>query len=946
MPVELVADAGSDKLVEETTTVSLDGRDSSITNDNRLSYEWTQTAGPSVTLSNISSPTPSFTAPEVDTTKTLTFKLAVSGGLKSASDKVNITVEGDGSHDTTETDIDSSDLPGSGTVDDPYVITNASELQAMEDDLDAHYILGDDINASGTATWNNGKGFEPVGSYVNGDLFTGSLKGSNHTISGLTIIRPDTIHVGLIGAGYSTSVKNITLKNAIIVGQINVGGLVGSLDGEVRNAGVEGVVSGDESTGGLVGNNDGTIIKTYTKGSVSGMDTSQYNTPAQPDVVGGLVGENHGSVKKSYSASVVEGDFDGGAYTSPEYVGGLVGLNDGNITDSYAAKTVRGDSLDTTGGLIGKGSTRDKSGEVSNSYWDTTTTGQNTSAGDATGLVTSEMTGDSARTNMPKLEFGTVWRIQSGEYPTLYSLPDQSSSDIQSSPNPTYVVRINSITTPVTVGDSIIVEATITNIDDEEGAPPVRLLFNGVQADSNVLDGLDPGDTRSVQLSAQTDADDIGTLPVSIAVHNANETKLVTVQDSNSKNPKASFNVENPLQAGETDQLEVNASNRPGKSLDYTWYVNGTEINCDSDTCSISVSRFIGSYRSPLNITLVVENSIGKSDREYKNVDISVVDLNVTVNGPTYWGCQECGSSDFSSKSLDLNVLVGDSITATINDSKINHDIVSESYSINTSSEVQSQDSLSFSIAKENVVKISSNIILSTTDGREKRFTRNYTIRSREYESSMEHFTFKSNGLPAGYRLQYAIIQDRLPIIYEGLDQRTRGLPESITVHLSDEQTIASQCDEYAGACAVPPNTVYLPKPLLIYWRPYDTVRHELTHVAQYHAGADTEDQWEFISEGSAQYEHPIVWTSDEIEKPTKSELFNFDRSGSAQQVEHEYTEAIRFVDAFTAKYGRQALWELIQNSQNENFQTEFKRTTGDSFDTFYQEWAPHDHSR
>ena len=52
------------------------------------------------------------------------------------------------------------DLAGNGTESNPYVITNASELQAMEDDLGANYTLGDDIDASGTSSWNSGDGFE------------------------------------------------------------------------------------------------------------------------------------------------------------------------------------------------------------------------------------------------------------------------------------------------------------------------------------------------------------------------------------------------------------------------------------------------------------------------------------------------------------------------------------------------------------------------------------------------------------------------------------------------------------------------------------------------------------------------------------------------------------------------------------------------------------------
>jgi hypothetical protein len=53
-----------------------------------------------------------------------------------------------------------SDLDGNGTANDPYVVTNASELQAIEDDLGANYTLGNDVDASGTSSWNSGDGFE------------------------------------------------------------------------------------------------------------------------------------------------------------------------------------------------------------------------------------------------------------------------------------------------------------------------------------------------------------------------------------------------------------------------------------------------------------------------------------------------------------------------------------------------------------------------------------------------------------------------------------------------------------------------------------------------------------------------------------------------------------------------------------------------------------------
>jgi len=46
-------------------------------------------------------------------------------------------------------DVDPDNLSGSGTAEDPYIITNASELQAMEDDFGAVYRLGAEIMRRG-----------------------------------------------------------------------------------------------------------------------------------------------------------------------------------------------------------------------------------------------------------------------------------------------------------------------------------------------------------------------------------------------------------------------------------------------------------------------------------------------------------------------------------------------------------------------------------------------------------------------------------------------------------------------------------------------------------------------------------------------------------------------------------------------------------------------------
>jgi hypothetical protein len=54
-------------------------------------------------------------------------------------------------------------MTGSGTEGDPYVIYNVTDLQNMQNDLDAYYELANDIDASATSGWNGGSGFVPLG---------------------------------------------------------------------------------------------------------------------------------------------------------------------------------------------------------------------------------------------------------------------------------------------------------------------------------------------------------------------------------------------------------------------------------------------------------------------------------------------------------------------------------------------------------------------------------------------------------------------------------------------------------------------------------------------------------------------------------------------------------------------------------------------------------------
>jgi murein DD-endopeptidase MepM/ murein hydrolase activator NlpD/subtilisin-like proprotein convertase family protein len=184
---------------------------------------------------------------------------------------------------------------GSGTEQDPYIITNVYQLQEMNNDLDAWYELSNDIDVSETKNWNGGAGFTPIGNQHS--YFTGHFDGKGHKITGLYISRSDSSFIGLFGASSGSVIKNVGLVNVDVnaVNGYGVGGLVGGNTSTITNCYSTGSVSGYNGVGGLVGVNygNGTITNCYSTVSVSEYDCG-----------GGLVGENNGNISNCYFLSI------------------------------------------------------------------------------------------------------------------------------------------------------------------------------------------------------------------------------------------------------------------------------------------------------------------------------------------------------------------------------------------------------------------------------------------------------------------------------------------------------------------------------------------------------------------------------------------------------------------------------------------------------------------
>ena len=284
---------------------------------------------------------------------------------------------------------------------------------------------GDGAVDSDDDYWNDGGGWVPIGwdsTYEFPFFFNATFDGNGHTLSNL--FTAGRAYSGLFGRiGLDGEVRELTLSDVNVTGTEAAGALVGENQGLLSGIQSSGQVSGELHVGGLVGLNLRLVYLSRSSAAVTGMEpplppgTGIVVTFGVPAATGGLVGYNTGFVVYSYATGPVTSDRSAGGLvgyhefklinasyaTGPvtgSSAGGLVGRvasprSEATIRASYATGSV--DSR-TAGGLVGhlyaKGTitasyatgrvTRnegglvgyDERGTVTNSYWDTRTSGQ------------------------------------------------------------------------------------------------------------------------------------------------------------------------------------------------------------------------------------------------------------------------------------------------------------------------------------------------------------------------------------------------------------------------------------------------------------------------------------------------------------------------------------------------------------------------------------------
>lgn len=246
---------------------------------------------------------------------------------------------------------------GSGTAADPYQVATKADLNNIRNFRDKHFIQTANIiftsadYESGSAFYNSGKLWEPIGNYIDDDItntFSGTYDGQDYIIDSLRIVRNSEYYIGLFGyvSGNTAVIKNLGLTNANIKGSKNVGTICGKIkNGLIENCYTTGSVTGyfgTNSLGGFCANNDGEIRNCYSTVAVS-VDNSFTN-------IGGFCGYVYnGKFFNCYSKGDITSNYTG------NNIGGFFGnSNGGQIKNCYSECTITvGDGCVRIGGFGG-----------------------------------------------------------------------------------------------------------------------------------------------------------------------------------------------------------------------------------------------------------------------------------------------------------------------------------------------------------------------------------------------------------------------------------------------------------------------------------------------------------------------------------------------------------------------------------------------------------------
>lgn len=269
---------------------------------------------------------------------------------------------------------------GNGEVDSPYIITTAEELKWFRDEVNHGRKnicakIADNVEVIDMSTVCHAAdksqnleevSWEPIGNTTN--KYMGTFDGNNKTITNL-YINANQKYMGLFGYTYQSTIKNLTIDNAKVTntkaytgflvgeakngstfqnikisetcqmkGDMDTGGIAGSLDGNASNCVNYATVQGKEDVGGLFGY--------YSRTGNSMTACANYgNVTATSNTVGGLVGY--------YSSGTIQDCANYGNIEGTNNVGGMAGyVSKGKMQNVFCYGNVSATNNTKRGGMV------------------------------------------------------------------------------------------------------------------------------------------------------------------------------------------------------------------------------------------------------------------------------------------------------------------------------------------------------------------------------------------------------------------------------------------------------------------------------------------------------------------------------------------------------------------------------------------------------------------
>lgn len=290
-------------------------------------------------------------------------------------------------------------------------IYTATDLVNMGQDLIAEYKLKADIDLSSIADWT------PIGTAA--APFKGSLDGNGFKILNLKSSRSSTNLIGLFGVAQDAIFKNIELIDVNLVGNQDVGPLVGKAIGvQVSHVHTTGVIEGNDHVGSIIGGiyagNTSNVKNCYSTADVK---TRNYQA-------GGMLGvASSTNLENCYFAGTVIAAATASPYNN---AAGLIALTeDANVAISNcvsAASTVIGG---TANPYVARGSATFTSciyrSDMSVSAPVDASNYGNEQPDPAQAVELNSLKQQTTYTGLG-WDFATVWEVKNGDFPTFKAI--------------------------------------------------------------------------------------------------------------------------------------------------------------------------------------------------------------------------------------------------------------------------------------------------------------------------------------------------------------------------------------------------------------------------------------------------------------------------------------------------------------------------------------------